>query len=52
MGKESGHAQALAVGECTRGGVVVEVVEVSRLVGMDMEMVPESSIDSYRTHSG
>ena len=49
VGKESGHALALAVGECRRGGV--EVVEGSRLVGMDMEMVPGSLTDSYRMDS-
>lgn len=51
MGKESGHVLALGVGECRRGGVVAEVVEGSRLADMDMEMVPGSSIDSYRMDS-
>lgn len=49
VGRELSRVLALVVGECRRGGVVVEVVvEESRLVGMDMEMVRGSWIGSYR----
>lgn len=48
VGRELSRVLALVAEECRRGGVVVEVVEESHLVGMDMEMVRGSWIGSYR----